>query len=205
MRRFAFRALVLLAALVGAQDVTGAGQSAAGAVPPAAGTATTPDESFTATGQFHVTHIEWAGPNPTDTSTFGGRCSAPSSYVISFAAQVEAVPLGRVTGEFSHCSQLKFGPSGPAGASYSDGRGKYVAADGDELHATYGEGVSGANAETGKLWWRDKYTFTGGTGRFAGASGTGRDFGEFASFDEVLAGASVPFNAEGTLKYEPRR
>jgi hypothetical protein len=210
MRRLPVHRLCALGALVVGCAVTSTAQvvttppspTAADVASPATASAAKP---FAASGRMTMTRIDWAGANPTDTSTFDGRCSVPSTYVITFSAEADATDLGRVTGEFSHCSQLTFGPNGPTGATYRDGRGKYVAANGDELLVSYTDGVSGATAETGMLWWRDKYTVTGGTGRFAGASGAGQDHGEFANFEQVLKGESVPFNAEGTLSYGPDR
>jgi hypothetical protein len=64
-------------------------------------------------------------------------------------------------------------------------------------------GTTGIDPVTGEHWWRDTFTFTGGTGRFAGASGGGEEGGRFADFDAVLAGTPAPMWMKGTITYAP--
>ncbi len=158
---------------------------------------------FKANAEFRLTNIVWAspgGPVPGVTSTFDGRCSVPSDYVITFGMVGEATHIGLFTGEAQHCSQLIWTPQGPGGATYGDGRFTFVAANGDTITGTYTDGESGA-FDNGLLWFRDNWTVTGGTGRFAGATGHGEEGGTFADFFALLAGAPVKMWMEGTIAY----
>lgn len=147
--------------------------------------------------------IQWAGQPGVDKSTFGGRCSVPSDYVITWAFEGEATHAGHFTGGGSHCSQIAWTPNGPGGATYSDGLGTLVSANGSEIHVRWDNGVSGLDPATGRMWFKDQFTFVGGTGLFAGATGGGEEGGTFGDFAEVLGGASVPMWAEGTMTYGP--
>ncbi len=152
-----------------------------------------------------VAGIEWAGQPGVDKSYFDGRCSKLSDYVISGAFQGEATHAGRVTGTTEHCSQLTWGPQGPTGAAYTDGQGSVVAANGSTLVLRYGDGTHGVDIETGENWFRDTWTFNGGTGLFAGATGRGQEEGRFKDFDTLLAGAAAPMWMKGTITYDPAR
>ncbi len=156
-------------------------------------------------GEFRVIGVQWAnpqgGPAPGVVSTFDGRCSVPSDYLITFGLVGEATHLGRTTGTAQHCSQLIWTTEGPAGATYSDGRFSATAADGDIVKGTYTNGTSGAY-ENGLLWFHDFYTITGGTGRFLEATGGGEEGGTFSDFFALLSGAPVAMWMEGTIAYE---
>jgi hypothetical protein len=158
---------------------------------------------FNAKATWAATGIQWAGLPGQATSTFGGRCSVPSDYVISAAFEGQATHAGRVTGTTSHCSQIAWGPQGPMGATYSDGKGLFTTANGSTIMLHYGNGMTGVDPDTGLSWFRDEWTFTGGTGLFAGATGGGVEGGSFASFEAVLGGVPVPMWMEGTITYNP--
>jgi len=111
-----------------------------------------------------VAAIQWAGTPGQDTSLFGGRCSVLSDYVIDATFEGQATHAGRVTGATSHCSQIVWSPTGPAAATYSDGRGSVLSANGSTIILRYGNGTTGVDARTGETWFRDDFTFNGGTG-----------------------------------------
>jgi len=183
-------------------------QAAAGLTSQAGVSAASPqggpgDRPFSAKAMWTPTGIQWAGLPGQATSTFGGRCSVPSDYVISAAFEGQATHAGRVTGTTSHCSQIAWGPQGPTGATYSDGEGILTTANGSTIMLRYGNGTTGVDPDTGLSWFRDAWTFTGGTGLFAGATGSGLEGGTFANFDAVLAGVPVPMWMEGTITYGP--
>jgi len=150
-----------------------------------------------------VTGIEWAGEPGQATSTFGGRCSAPSDYVISAAFAGEATHAGKITGTTEHCSQISWSNGAPAGATYSDGRGTCVSANGSTIILRYGNGTTGFDPAATELWFRDDWTFIGGTGLFEGATGSGEEGGHFVDFMALLAGAPVQMWMEGSITYSP--
>jgi hypothetical protein len=161
------------------------------------------ERPFKAKLTWTATGIQWAGVPGQATSTFGGRCSVESDYVIGASFEGEATHAGRVTGTTEHCSQLTWWEGQPVGAAYSDGRGIVTSANGSTIIMRYENGTSGADPATGKLWFHDVWTFTGGTGLFQGATGSGEEGGSFADFNAVLAGAPVSMWMEGTITYNP--
>ncbi len=181
-----------------------AGSAAASASVGAAPTSSMAGERpWKARFSWAVSEVQWAGVPGQATSTFGGRCSVPSDYVISGAFEGEATHAGRVTGTAGHCSQLMWSPDGPVGATYSDGRGTMLAADGSTLVMRYGNGTTGYDPITGESWYRDTWTFTGGTGLFTGATGSGDEEGRFMDFTALLAGTPARMWMEGTITYNP--
>lgn len=199
-----------------AEPTTPAGPtSAASQAPPAAGVLAAQSSPqpmagglpFKASAVWTAAPPQWAG-NPAAPgyapSLFGGRCSVPSDYVISATFEGHATHAGRVTGSGSHCSQLVWGSGGAVmGATYSDGQGVIVTANGSTILLRYGNGTTGADAATGDLWFRDEWTIIGGTGLFTGAAGSGIEGGSFASFGAIMAGAPVQMWMEGTINYSP--
>ena len=138
--------------------------------------------------EWRVAGIQFANPGqPFDgtKSLFDGRCSVMSDYVIGGAFEGEATHAGHVSGATEHCSQITFGPEGPTSAAYTDGRGWVIAANGSSLTMRYGQGVSGVDPATGENFFHDTWTFTGGTGLFAGATGNGEEEGRFKDFPHV--------------------
>ncbi|MFO7691500.1 MAG: hypothetical protein R6V57_00305 [Vicinamibacterales bacterium] len=167
------------------------------------------ERPFKATAMWNAAAPQWAG-NPAEPgyapSLFGGRCSVPSDYVITAGFEGEATHAGHVTGSTSHCSQLLWGPGGAVmGATYSDGQGIMHTANGSTIILRYGNGTTGFDPDSGLLWFRDQWTFIGGTGLFAGATGSGVEGGSFASFEAILSGAPVSMWMEGTITYDPSR
>jgi hypothetical protein len=109
------------------------------------------------------------GPDP-------DRCDLPTFFNVQEGVGV-ATHLGRFSIRITFCidptdilddGQITEGESAP----YS-GEGTFVAANGDELHFT----ISGAVVPTDRpgfaYEFMDPFEITGGTGRFAGASGSG--------------------------------
>ena len=202
------RTVVLVAALVALAACQQAGPTAGivqNPAAPSAAAASSDSRPWKATMEFRAAGVQWAGQPGVDTSTFGGRCSVMSDYVITVAFKGEATHAGRFTGGGSHCTQISWTPAGPGGVAYSDGRGTLTAANGSTLTLEWGDGVSGVDPTTGKLWFKDTFTFTGGTGRFAGASGGGQEGGILEDLQAVLGGAPVSMWMEGTITYAPGR
>ncbi|NNE35998.1 MAG: hypothetical protein HKN13_12215, partial [Rhodothermales bacterium] len=122
------------------------------------------------------------GPPLFGKSTFGGRCSQPSDFVIRFAVWGQAIHMGRVAAALEHCSIINFA----TGQSLIlDGRMVITAPNGDELHAEYsrGEGQTQESVE-----------FVGGTGRFTNAQGQGH---QVATVDRAT-GVVTSFELLGT-------
>ena len=70
------------------------------------------------------------------------------------------------------------------------------------MGATCSDG-EGVDPETGLSWFRDDWTFAGGTGLSASATGSGIEGDSFAGLDAVLAGTPVPMWIEGTITCNP--
>lgn len=104
-----------------------------------------------------MTGIDEADPFPVG-STFGGRCSVTSNYVIRFEGAGTVSHLGEVTWRSEHCTQY-------FDLTATDGVLTIVAANGDTLVQHYGATIQSATEST-KL-----ASFAGGDGRFAGAEG----------------------------------
>jgi hypothetical protein len=192
-----------LAALVACQQAGGPASIVQNPVAPSVLAASSHGRPWKADFQFKATGVQWAGQPGVDRSTFGGRCSVPSDYVITVDFKGEATHAGHFTGGGSHCSQVAWTPNGPGGVTYSDGRGTLVAADGSQIDLRWGNGISGVDTATGELWFKDQFTFVGGTDRFEGATGGGEEGGTLKDFPAVLAGAPVPMWMKGTITYGP--
>lgn len=196
--------VVAFALLLVAACVEGRGQSASLQAPaaPAGLASRSPERPWKATFAWSVTRLEWpdgAVPFTGVTSLFGGRCSEPSDYVIYSKFEGEATHAGRFTGEGSHCSQLHMTPMGPGAITYSDGRGTLLSANGSTLSLRWGNGTSGVDAVTGETWFKDHFTFAGGTGLFAGATGGGEEGGRFKDFLAVISGTPASMWMEGSI------
>lgn len=124
-------------------------------------------------GAADITGFQPAPGFPGGRSTFDGRCSVPSDYVIEFGGTGQLGHLGKATLVFEHCSQVDFLTGN---VTYGDGVFTYIAANGDELWGTYGNGT-GAPVSATEVGWQDTFVLDGGTGRFVGASGGGVDRG----------------------------
>ncbi|MGE5358909.1 MAG: hypothetical protein ACM3NQ_07795 [Bacteroidales bacterium] len=173
---------------------------------PSTTNAASPDRPWKASLNWTVTRLEWPDGQPPfsgTTSTFNGRCSQPSDYVIYASFAGEATHGGRFTGDGSHCSQLHLTPQGPTNITYSDGRGTLTSANGSTVSLRWGNGTSGTDPATGETWFRDQFTFAGGTGLFTGATGGGEEGGRFKDFAALLGGTPAPMTMEGTISYGP--
>ena len=179
--------------------------SGAGAAASASAPSFARERPWKANFMWAVTGIQWAGVPGQDTSTFEGRCSVASDYVINGSMEGEATHAGRVTGTGSHCSQITWGPQGPMGATYSDGRGILNTANGSTITLRWGNGTTGVDPATGENWFRDTWTIAGGSGLFAGATGSGEEGGRFMDFNALLAGTPARMWMEGTITYNPSR
>jgi hypothetical protein len=146
---------------------------------------------FRATVVMSATGMALAPPGAR--STFEGRCSVPSDWVISFVGSGSATHLGLVTFSASHCTQVG------ATISVSDGRASFVAANGDVLREDYGDAAFSFPSSS-LACATTQATFTGGTGRFAGASGSAVEFG---CFDPAGGPMLVDFrlSSAGTIVY----
>ncbi|HET9344355.1 MAG TPA: hypothetical protein VFO05_01535 [Candidatus Limnocylindrales bacterium] len=93
------------------------------------------------------------------------RCGQ-AALTLGFAVQGELSHLGRVTGSGTNCTEFTLGTGA---VPIWDGLVTLVAADGSTLLTTY-EGGQGAPS-AGVATFAHEHVITGGTGRFAGASG----------------------------------
>ena len=153
---------------------------------------------FKATIIGATTAMTFAPGFPFAGSTFGGRCSVPSDWLISFGGTGSATHLGAFTWTSSHCTQIGANP--PATVTISDGRFEYVAANGDILSESYGDAVV-SFPDPGTICMETHATFTGGTGRFTEASGSALERLCFPAtsgpwLDEML------INSSGTIAYD---
>lgn len=179
---------LVLSALVGLV----AGATAA----PVAATNGQPDQAlpFRATIVMDATDMILAPGFPAEKSDFSGRCSTPSDWVISFVGRGEATHLGTFTYTASHCTRL-----GETIGIFS-GRAEFIAANGDALRYTYGNAVF-SFPDPGTACALTEATFSGGTGRFAGAWGSAQEFGCFAmSGGPMVVGLTI--RSTGTLVYD---
>jgi hypothetical protein len=193
-----------LLVLVGCGAV-GVSSSIPGTAAPSTLSVASADRPWTGTFDWTVTRLEWADPSAPFsgvTSTFGGRCSVPSDYVIYSSFKGEATHAGRSGGDGSHCSQLHLTPSGPQNTTYSDGRGTLVTANGSTIELRWGDGTSWTD-EQGVTFFKDTFTIAGGTGTFKGASGGGEEGGSFKDFTALLGGTPAKMWQEGTIIYTP--
>jgi hypothetical protein len=91
----------------------------------------------------------------------GDRCPVLTVHIVGPGT---ATHLGRLTTDQSHCAE-------PTSLAFTDGEFTLTAANGDELRGTYfGDFVP---LEPPLFTIDGHFTFTGGTGRFAGATGGG--------------------------------
>ncbi len=66
-----------------------------------------------------------------------------------------------------------------------------TSANGSTIVLRYGNGTTGVDPASGEMWFKDDWTFIGGTGLFAGATGSGTEGGRFKDFSTVLGGTPV--------------
>ena len=128
---------------------------------------------------------EQIGPNPT-------QCQAVPYLAGMTSGTGQATHLGRVTGTAEDCIVP---PSAGYAYTFSGGRLTLVAANGDELRATY-SGTLNPTAVPPIYAITGTYQITGGTGRFTGASGSGRLGGI-----ENLQTGQGQLSLDGTISY----
>lgn len=161
-----------------------------------------------ATGEvpFHAslrgatTSVQYAVGFPQTWSTFGGRCSVPSAWVISFAGWGRSTHLGTFTWTSSHCTQPGATPMDPI--TISDGLLTFVSANGDVLRETYGNGVVSV-VDPPLMCIDTQVSFVGGTGRFAEASGSAVERGCFSLLEPNLPALNdLRISTTGTIAYD---
>lgn len=134
----------------------------------------------------YVVGIEYAPDFPAHAGdTFDGHCSVPSQWVSTMSGTGTISHLGRVSWTTEHCFQLFAG-------TFSDADLVITAANGDELYGTY------AGVMTGETTYVETMVITGGTGRFAGASGTVEESGWFdpdTGYMEVTGRGTITYDA----------
>ena len=132
-----------------------------------------------------------------DPDVLAGRCPEGTAFLSYGWIEGTASHLGRVTGTTEHCSQ---------GATYGDGLMTLTAANGDELYASYGNGVSGFDPDEAVYFYADDWEITGGTGRFVDATGVGENRGTWTDMDALLAGTELAdARMWGWITYDPSR
>jgi hypothetical protein len=88
---------------------------------------------------------------------------APPTLHADVGATGQATQLGRYTVDIPHLVDVRFGT---ATGTYT-----FTAANGDKVYATF-TGTATPTATPGVLYIEETATITGGTGRFAGATGS---------------------------------
>lgn len=133
--------------------------------------------------------------------TFGGRCSAASSWVTTIDSAGTARHIGTVSVVQSHCTVYDVMAPDSTHRPFADGRMVITGADGDQLWVNYAgwflftptsEAVGISDIQYATM------TVVGGTGRFEGASGTltGR------ALDNFPAGPNTA-HVWGSIVYDP--
>ena len=119
----------------------------------------------------------------------------PLSPTVHVTGTCQTTHLGRDRFESSHTVvPLGFPDAdGVVPVAIVGGTGKHVAADGDELDSAY-EGTGRVFLLTGRIEFELQGRYTGGTGRFAGASGTTRISG-------AVEDGVARFSEEGSITY----
>jgi hypothetical protein len=133
-----------------------------------------------------------------EASTFFGRCEPAAAWLSYFGITGTMPHLGRVDGSASHCVYLD--PTEEFEVRYDQGSGWLRSASGDDALLEYGDGRAW-RAGDGAMAFEDAWTFVGGTGRFAGLTGTGTGFGTFTD-QQLVAGEGVGYLMRGTMAYD---
>ena len=95
-------------------------------------------------------------------------CGGYPVFALTMIGEGNINHMGKITTEMTFCCDVSNG-------SYFDTNCTFVAANGDELYAVVPTGQilpnEGDNSDYYETYFNDKMYFTGGTGRFEGASG----------------------------------
>ena len=138
--------------------------AAATFAPSTAATAGQPGKQLSFRGyvQGFVT-VQFAPGFPLVRSTFGGRCSTPSDWIAHWSGSGTSNHTGVIKAFGSDCDRVDLATGDVV---YDEGVITEYGANGDYIFATYtnGRGTLGGT-------FTDDWTITGGTGRFAGATG----------------------------------
>ena len=153
---------------------------------PAAVAASSKERPFKEDLSGYATEIVYA-EDFEDGDTFGKRCSQPSQWVSTSEGTGTISHLGRVSWRTEHCFQLFRG-------TFGDAVVVITSANGDQLYGTY-DGVL-----TSETTFKEDLIITGGTGRFAGASGV---VAEAGWFDPATTYMEV--TGEGWISYDASR
>jgi hypothetical protein len=148
--------------------------------------------------------VIWAGdmftPAPVP-STFDGRCAIPSDFLMIGEGRAQASHMGRVAYTYEQCTRYLDPPPGVLW----EGVMTLVAADGSSVFMTYTGGAIADYAAEAYVMASD-YVITGGTGRFAGASGGGPGGGVVTWVDivQVFFGLDTMLvQIDGDIVYAP--
>ena len=117
-----------------------------------------------------------------------GRCSA-AALLLSYAGEGNISHMGKVTWSSTHCTYVndQWEPIGQFGQAEL----VIVAANGDEVHGTYGGSV------TGPTTFIETMTIEGGTGRFLGATGVAAETGTLDP-----ATYNIEIRGQGWISYD---
>ena len=128
------------------------------------------DVSVNSLTDYKTVTVPFAANFITHNSLFDDAvCGPPPVYRILAEGPASEGLLGRMTFSIEFCRNFENG-------AYYNGVGHFVAANGDELYFVSGGKVLPADKNDPPYYlekWNDPFTFTGGTGRFEGATGGG--------------------------------
>ncbi len=111
---------------------------------------------------------------PTDEK---GNCEAPFDFFNNQEGEGRIAPFGQFTTKITFCVNFST-------LEYKDGIGTLFFENGDELYLMVSGQILPSEDPDYDLEFHDKFFFTGGTGRFEGASGWGRTYSFVHLFPE---------------------
>jgi hypothetical protein len=117
--------------------------------------------------------------DPEASGPFKGGCTEePFTFFNVQKGSGQATHLGKFSTRITFCVDITDlmddgTLTGDESAPYNNGKGTFIAANGDELYFTIEGVVIPSDHPDYNFEFQDPFTFTGGTGRFAGASGGG--------------------------------